>query len=148
MVHPDCSVDENDGVSREPPVAAPRLRSSKLMRSLQNCTEITASTPTRYQKATDTGVILDRVFTTLPPSDLKLCKVPTNVEQDPKQLYTSGISDHAPIGICIAFQPVSLMMRGLSRLNLLNTFCLDTIWRAIFGKNNLEAYSLRLLLIN
>jgi len=97
--HPCTYLDSSEATE-----AAPRQRSSKLMKILEKSTEITASTPTRYQKATDTGVILDRVFTTIPPAALILCKVSMNVEQEPKQLYTSGISDHAPIGMCIAFK--------------------------------------------
>jgi len=88
----------------EAPEAAPRQRSSKLLKILEKSTEITATTPTRYQKATDTGVILDRVFTTIPPSILILCKVSLNVEQEPKQLYTSGISDHAPTAARFGFK--------------------------------------------
>ena len=42
-------------------------------------------------------MILDRIFTNLPPFTFQHCKWELTIEQDPKNLYTSGISDHAPV---------------------------------------------------
>ena len=84
--------------------SAPRQQCSKLMKIIGKTTEISSMTPTRYQKQTDSGVILDRLFTSIMPVVLTLCKVTHSVEQEPKQLFTSGISDHAPIGISFIFK--------------------------------------------
>ena len=81
--------------------AAPRPVTGRLIKSLTAATEIFASAPTRYNTTSDSGVILDRVFTTLPANVLILCKVCHNIEQDPKELYKSGISDHAPVAVSI-----------------------------------------------
>ena len=86
--------------------AAPRQQSCKLMKTISRATEITSSTPTRYQKHADAGVVLDRFFCTLLPATLILMKVNHTVEQEPKQLFYSGISDHAPVGITFLFKAI------------------------------------------
>jgi len=86
---------------QERPNAAPRPLGGKLLKILDSATEISSSTPTRYQSHTDSGIILDRIFTTLPANVLIQCRVNHSVEQDPKDLYKSGISDHAPVAVSI-----------------------------------------------
>jgi len=93
------SEDSEDEVN-----AAPRPAKGKLMRTLDKATEIAARAPTRYNSTSDAGIILDRVWTTIPANYLTLHKVTHLIEQDPKDLFKSGISDHAPCCISILWR--------------------------------------------
>jgi len=75
-----------------------------LQQQLLLLTEFESSTPTRYQSDTNSAVVIDRVFGNLPPSFLTKCRVAHSVEQDPRDLYKSGISDHAPVLVSIFFK--------------------------------------------
>ena len=65
--------------------------------------EIESRTPTRYNVQADCGVIIDRIFCNLPNYIFPLCKWEHSVEKDPKELYISGLSDHAPTTVSISF---------------------------------------------
>jgi len=84
--------------------AAARPNGGQLQLILEQLIEFEATTPTRYQAETNTGVVLDRIFGTLPATILTKCRVSHTVEQDPRDLYKSGISDHAPVVVSIAFR--------------------------------------------
>ena len=81
--------------------AARNTGSSKILASLAQLLELQVPSPSRYNKLSDTGVVLDRVLTNLPPVFLLKNSVTVSVLQCPKDLYQSGISDHAPISVVI-----------------------------------------------
>jgi len=84
--------------------AAARPSGGQLELTLEQLIEFEATTPTRYQTETNSAVVLDRIFGTLPATILTKCRVSHTVEQDPRDLFKSGISDHAPVVVTIAFR--------------------------------------------
>ena len=68
-----------------------------LMRRLGDLIELDAKLPTRYDHATDTGRKLDRIFVCIPQAICPLIHWQMNIGNCPKELFVSGISDHAPV---------------------------------------------------
>ena len=91
---------------------SPSAQRGPLSRVLEQLTEIESAVPTRYNSEADTGSTLDRILTTIPPHIFKLCKVSHTVEQDPKQLFKSGLSDHAPTAASFVFRPTLSVGQG------------------------------------
>ena len=56
--------------------------------------EVEPMAPTRYNHLNNTGSTIDRIFINTAPCFLKLCRWSSSILQDPKKLYTNGISDH------------------------------------------------------
>jgi len=56
--------------------------------------ELSAGLPTRYRKATDSGVILDRIFMALPPAFAVLGRWDYKTAMDPKEMWSRHLSDH------------------------------------------------------
>jgi len=96
-----------DTANSRPPARGP------LLRVLEQLTEVESAVPTRYNTEADTGTIIDRVFTSLPAHVFTLCKVTHSVEQDPRDLYKSGLSDHAPVVVSFYLKHRCLLERAL-----------------------------------
>ena len=56
--------------------------------------EVEPLAPTRFNNLNNTGTTIDRIFVNTAPCFLKLCKWSSSILQDPKKMFTSGISDH------------------------------------------------------
>ena len=82
---------------------APLVQRCPFQSCLDKLTEIESACPTRYNTESDSGTILDRILTSTTAHFFTLCKVPHTVEQDPKTLFKSGLSDHAPVAVSFLF---------------------------------------------
>ena len=69
-------------------------RLGKLLKD-KRLVEVEPLAPTRYNNLNNIGSTIDRIYINTAPCFLKLCKWSSSILQDPKKLFTSGISDHA-----------------------------------------------------
>ena len=132
-----CKPESNWNDSDDDEEPAPRTDKGRILRTLEKFIEIAARAPTRFNKSADTGIILDRVWTLISANYLTLHKVQHTVEQDPKDLFQSGISDHAPITVSITWRTPHARGEGpiaseISRHPLFSHYFLALCWEENF----------------
>ena len=65
--------------------------------ALGRYTELDGQLPTRYSDVEDCARKLDTIFTSLPSALIPLSRWSVTIPYDPKNLFRSGLSDHAPV---------------------------------------------------
>ena len=67
--------------------------------------EIEPGAPTRYNSTSNTGTTIDRIFLNTAPHYFPLSRWTSTILQDPKTLFTKGLSDHAMVQASAEFIP-------------------------------------------
>ena len=67
--------------------------------------EIEPGAPTGYNSTSNTGKTIDRIFLNTAPHYFPLSRWSSTILQDPKTLFTKGLSDHAMVQASARFIP-------------------------------------------
>ena len=59
--------------------------------------EIEPGAPSRFNSTSDTGSTIDRILMNTAPHYLPMSRWTSTILQDPKTLFTNGLSDHAMV---------------------------------------------------
>ena len=97
--------------------------------------------PTRFNTLNNTGTTIDRIFVNTAPCFLKQCKWAASILDDPKKLYTSGISDHGMVQAKACFSSATAPGEGVIPPPYLqnSTFhILSSNWRTKTGSDLLR----------
>ena len=75
--------------------------------------EVEPLAPTRFNTLNNIGTTIDRFFVNTAPCFLKQCKWAASILDDPKKLYTSGISDHGMVQAKACFSSATAPGEGV-----------------------------------
>ena len=93
--------------------------------------EVEPLAPTRFNTLNNTGTTIDRFFVNTAPCFLKLCKWSSSILQDPKKMYTSGISDHGIVQARACFSSAPPRGEGIIPLPYINCSTFQKIFQQL-----------------
>ena len=103
--------------------------------------EIEPGAPTRYNSTCNTGSTIDRIFLNTAPHYFPMSRWTSTILQDPKTLFTKGISDHAMVQASATFIPKQEAGEGIPPVEYFTHHMFQHFYEALLNQTKVNHFT-------